>query len=141
MHGGSEWFGGPDNSVILGSNQRIIGEGLIVDASGNRVTQHFVDAVGPGPVLLGASPDFTASNSTLLRPLLANSAGNAVTLANNVEFSGFRISASNGNGIFGNAVENVVLNQNDVRDTLGDGIQLVNPDGINQIIDLSLIHI
>ncbi len=135
VHGGSEWFGGPDNSVILGSNQRIIGEGLIVDASGNRVTQHFVDAVGPGPVLLGASPDFTASNSTLLRPLLANSAGNAVTLANNVEFSGFRISASNGNGIFGNAVENVVLNQNDVRDTLGDGIQLVNPDGINQIID------
>jgi hypothetical protein len=135
VHGGSEWIGAPDNSVILRSDTRILGEGLIVDASGNRVTQHFVDAVGPGPVQLGASPDFIDSNSTLLRPLLANSAGDAVTLADDVEFSGFRISAANGNGIFGNAVENVVLNQNDVRDTLGDGIQLVNPDGINQVVD------
>jgi len=95
-----------DNTVTLLPNVRYLGEGVGIE--------HFVNVQGLGNVQL---PRATAG---ILRPQLLNGVGDGVTLANDAEFSGFLVgnsaipgSGPTGNGVFGNAVSNVTLNQNE----------------------------
>lgn len=135
VHGGSVWDIPPENFVTMQDDTRILGEGSIVDVSGIRLTEHFVDAADVGMVELAASPAFIASDFSLLRPRLSGSGEDTVTLADDVEFSGFEINSSGRHGIFGSGVENVVLNQNRISETVGDGVFLISPSESYQFID------
>lgn len=62
-------------------------------------------------------------------PYVSNPNGNAVTLANNNEVTGFHIINSAGDGIFGNGVTNANLHNLDITGNAGRGINLVNTSG------------
>jgi hypothetical protein len=63
-------------------------------------------------------------------PLLTNTAGNVVTLANNNVISGFYIQNLNGDGIFGSGVNNVIATQNFIQGNGSNyGIELDNGVG------------
>ncbi len=137
VHAGSRWDLPPDNTLVMNDDERILGEGLITEAGGDRLAAHFLDVVEIGRVPLASSPDFIDSNFTLPRPSLVNAAGDAVTLASDVEFSGFQVLNAGGNGIFSpharplpaSGIENAVLSDNLISGTGGDGIQLVDTTG------------
>ncbi len=85
VQGGSMFTG---QGIALQNSQRFLGEGV----------PHTVDTVQEGVIPLP-----TVSSSTVL-PVIANSPGNAVTLANSNEVSGFTINNSGGEAIFGNGI-------------------------------------
>lgn len=102
VHAGSSL----SNGLVLNPGDRIVGDGGGV--------QHFVRIPDLGSLLLpqGGGP----------LPVLNVSSGDAVTLASNTEFSGFTINATGGNGIVGNGVQNVLLNNIAINNSAGNGI-------------------
>jgi hypothetical protein len=85
VQGGSMFSG---QSIDLQNSQRFLGEGI----------PHTVATVQEGTITLP-----TTSASTVL-PIIANSPGDAVTLANSNEVSGFTINNSGGAAIAGNGI-------------------------------------
>lgn len=123
VHANSVYDGGADSAVVLEEGVRVLGEGDGV--------RHFVTVSGLGSIELPrAEPNLPN------RPTFLSSPGNAVTLANNAEFSGFIIgdptdplSGPLGHGIFGDAVGGVTIRQTDVNYAALDGIHLENTIG------------
>src|SRR5690606_551625 len=87
------------DSIVLQNGDRLLGEGV----------NHWISVAGFGKVLL---PE--ANGGGGLRPLIQGTAGDAVTLASNTEFSGFVIDTPTGNGITGVGVSNVSIRNVDV---------------------------
>lgn len=123
VHANSVYNGGPNSAVTLEEGVRVLGEG-------NGVL-HFVNVSGLGQIQLPrAEPNLPN------RPTFLSSPGDAVTLANNSEFSGFIIGDPNnavlgptGHGIFGNAVGGVTIRQTDINYAALDGVRLENTVG------------
>ena len=111
VHANSVFNGGP--SIVLLPNQRVIGDGNGV--------QNFIQIPQLGSVLL----PHTAGNL----PTINGSTGDAVVLASNSVFTGFSITNAQGNGIVGNGVQNVTLNNIFVNHSGLDGIKLQNTPG------------
>jgi hypothetical protein len=132
-HAGSQWNALPDNIVSLGTGQQLLGEGLITSPAGNRVVVNTIN-VGPlGPLVLPSSPTFIASNFTLPRPILQNSAGNAVTLADDTQLSGFILDSPTGSGIFSNGAQDTIINDVLIQNAGVSGIRLLNTAGSTSI--------
>ncbi len=123
VHANSVYDGGPDSTIVLEEGVRVLGEGDGV--------KHFVNVSGLGQIELPrAEPNLPN------RPTFLHSPGDAVTLANNSEFSGFVIGDPTdattgplGYGIYGNAVGGVFIQQNDINFASLDGIRLDNTVG------------
>lgn len=128
VHGNSVFNTAPNNAVALQSSIRVLGEGSGV--------VHQVNVAGLGRLI--PLPKATAFPN---RPIFQNAIGNGVTLASGTtaaptEFSGFQIgdpadstSGTAGNGILGNSVSNVVIDQTNVNFAKGDGVLLQNLTG------------
>ncbi len=103
--------------VVLNDGDMILGEGV----------PHFIPVQGlTNPIPL---PRATAGVN---RPLMQNTIGDAVTLANNSQFSGFSIVNTTGSGIVGIGVNNASASQNIIDTTIGvasHGIFLQNATG------------
>jgi hypothetical protein len=139
-HAGSVFSAAPENVVTLADGQQLIGEGFIGTAAAGRPTQSFVTvrAVGQNlQVELPRSPTFAAAPD-LPRPVLQNSIGSAVTLADNVQFSGFRIVNPSINGIFSNGAENTIINDVAVTGAGVSGMVLQATSGNTAISNTSL---
>lgn len=133
VHAGSQFNALPDNIVNLAAGQQVLGEGLITAVTGDRLTVNTVNLGGIGNLILPSSPTFIASNYTLARPMLLNSGGNAVTMANDTQFSGFIIDTPAGHGIFSNGAANTIINDVWVLDAGNSGIRLNNTSGTTTI--------
>ena len=137
VHAGSVFNAAPQNVVNLAVNQQVIGEGLIVPGRNTNSTVT-VDLLGiTTQVALPKSPTFTA-NPAFLRPTLANTAGNTVTMAQGSQFSGFIIDSPTGSGIFSNGVGNTIINDVLVRNAGVSGIRLLNTTGTTSIANTTL---
>jgi hypothetical protein len=137
VHAGSQFNAGPENLVALGAGQKLYGEGLIVPGR-DVINTVRVQALGTNFLInLPDSPTF-AANPALSRPIIANSAGNAVTLANNSVFSGFIINDPTGNGIFGNAAQNVSINDVAINSAGASAIFLQNTLGSTSISNTTI---
>jgi hypothetical protein len=123
VHAGSVFNNG--SSVVLLPNQRVLGDGP--------GAQYYVQVPQLGTVQLPHGPSSGGF------PTINGSVGDAVVLASNSEFSGFRITNSTGNGIVGNGVQNVVLNNLVVDHSGQDGILLQNIPGTPGSISLSSV--
>jgi hypothetical protein len=76
-------------------------------------------------------------------PLLANTAGNVVTLANNNVVSGLFIQNLNGHGIFGSAINNVTATQNFIQSSTSvgyNGIELDNATGTTSLSNNTIMN-
>lgn len=137
VHAGSQFNAGPENLVVLGAGQQLYGEGLIVPG---RDVINTIRAQALGTSFLVELPDSPtfAANPALSRPIIANSAGNAVTLANNSIFSGFIINDPTGNGIFGNAAQNVSINDVAINGAGVSAILLQNTLGSTSISNTTI---
>ena len=140
VHAGSQFNALPDNVVNLAPGQQLLGEGLISDATGNRLVVNTVTlGDGIGTINLPASPTFLLNDFQLARPILSNSVGNAVTLASDTQFSWFILQSPGGTGVFGNGVSNSIVNDVWIQNAGGKGIDLVNSTDVitirNTIID------
>jgi hypothetical protein len=143
VHAGSTF----SNALVLNPGDRILGDG--------NGLKYFIQVPELGALLLpqGAGPI----------PVFNVASGDAVTLASNTEFSGFRINAAGGNGLVGNSVhnvqmsniaidsasgsgfvgtalQNVVINKLSVAATGVDGIQLNNTAGGVTISNASILN-
>ena len=139
-HAGSVFGAAPENVVTLADGQQLIGEGLVGTAAAGRPTQSFVTVRAVGQNLLvelPKSPTFAAAPD-LPRPILQNSAGSAITLADNVQFSGFQIINPTINGIFSNGAENVIINDVSVAGAGVSGMVLQATSGTTSISNTSL---
>ena len=125
VHAGSVF--NPASSIVLSPNQRVLGDGP--------GAQYYVQVPQLGALLL---PHGASSGSF---PTINGSPGDAVVLASNSEFSGFRITNAVGNGIVGNGVQNVVLNNLLVDHAGQDGILLQNIPGTPGSISLSSVNV
>ena len=138
VHAGSNFNAAPQNVVNLAANQQVIGEGLIVPGRNTNSTVT-VDLLGTtAQVALPKSPTF-AANPTFLRPTLANTAGNTVTMAQGSQFSGFIIDSPTGSGIFSSGVSNTIINDVLVQNAGVSGIRLLNTTGSTSITNTTLI--
>ncbi len=138
VHAGSQFGAAPQNIVSLLPNQKLIGEGFIQT---NRNTQTTVQVGALGStlnLLLPSSPTF-AANPGFLRPMLLNTAGDAVTMANGSEFSGFIIDSPTGNGIFSNAASNTIINDVRIVNAGQSAIALLNTTDTTSITNTTLI--
>jgi hypothetical protein len=103
--------------VVLNDGEVILGEGV----------PHFIDVVGlPNPIPL------PRATNGVNRPVLQNIIGDAVTLANNSEFSGFSILNTTGTAIVGVNIDSANASQNIIDTTIGPnshGIFLQNVTG------------
>lgn len=103
--------------VVLNDNETILGEGV----------PHFINVQG------FASPiPLPRATNGVNRPVLQNTIGDAVTLANNSEFSGFSILNTTGSGIVGMNINSANASQNIINTTIGPashGIFLQNVTG------------
>ncbi|MES2794002.1 MAG: right-handed parallel beta-helix repeat-containing protein [Planctomycetota bacterium] len=110
-----------DGGITLKDNQRFLGEGIA----------HQFDAYASfGKAKLDGTytlPGFT--NDPSLTPTITNSAGHAVTLANNNEVSSFNIDAPTGVGIYGNGINDFNLNNLNIDNPGLGGIVLSNASG------------
>jgi hypothetical protein len=143
VHAGSIF----NNALVIKSGEQIMGDGGSL--------QNFIQVPQLGALLLpqGAGPI----------PVLNVSAGDAVTLASNSQFSGFTINATGGNGIVGNnvqnvlvsnvtvnnasqngflgtALQNVVVNNLSINSPIGDGIQLASTAGPVSFTNTSILN-
>jgi hypothetical protein len=124
VHAGSVFNNGP--SIVLSPNQRILGDGP--------GAQYYVQVpqLGAIPLPHAGSGGFPTINGTL---------GDAVVLAGNSEFSGFSITNAGGNGIFGNGIENVIINNVSVAHSGLDGIHLQNIPAAPGSISLTSVNV
>jgi hypothetical protein len=127
VHAGSQFTNLP--TVNLTEGQKLFGEGNI--PGGGRFVTNTLN-LDIGQLNLPSSPTLTA-NPSFLRPILQQSTGNAVNLANNSQFSGFIVDSPTGVGIFGNQTSGVVINDVLVRNSAGSGIRLNNSTGATKI--------
>jgi hypothetical protein len=138
VHAGSQFNAAPQNVVNLLANQQVVGEGFIQDG---RTTNSsiIVDLLGtPTTIPLPASPTF-AADPTLLRPIIGNTAGNTVTMAQGSQFSGFIINSPTGSGIFSNGVGNTIINDVLIQNAGVSGITLQNAIDTTTITNTTLI--
>jgi hypothetical protein len=117
VHAGSVFTG---TQVILEDNQQILGEGVdhpirVANAVANN-----------GTILV---PTVTVPPNPAILPILQNSVGPAVTLANNSVFAGFQINDTNGTAIFANGITG-----SEVRDVAIDGTTGLDAHGVH-IVD------
>ncbi|MFN9718201.1 MAG: inverse autotransporter beta domain-containing protein, partial [Planctomycetota bacterium] len=138
VHAGSVFNAPPENIVSLASGTKLLGEGLI---SSNRDVNNLIQVQALGQTLTLALPDSPtfAANPTLIRPQLIGSAGDAVTLASNTQFSGFIIDSPSGNGIFSNGATGTIISDVLVTGAGGSAIRLQNTAGTTTITDTTLI--
>ncbi len=143
VHAGSTFI----NPLVLQSGQQILGDGGGL--------QNYIQVPQLGALLLPQGAGAI--------PVLNVAAGDAVTLASNTVFSGFRINATGGNGIvannvqnilvsnvtinnasqngfLGTALQNAVLNNITVNNPIGDGIQLANTAGPVTITNATIVN-
>jgi hypothetical protein len=131
VHSGSVFTNMP---VVLEQNQQILGEGVIHPIAVANVP--FARARPFDP--LGTIPLPTATGGKVL-PILQNTLGDAVTLADGGTFAGFDINTTTGNGIVANGV-----NGSTVRDvtisgvTAGNGLNFTNNTGTFRIENLNI---
>ncbi|MCA9009110.1 MAG: inverse autotransporter beta domain-containing protein [Planctomycetaceae bacterium] len=138
VHAGSQFNAAPQNVVSLAANQQVIGEGFIQNGR-NTTSSVIVDLLGtPTAIPLPASPTF-AANPTFLRPTIGNTAGNAVTMAQGSQFSGFIINNPTGSGIFSNGVGNTIINDVLIQNAGVSGILLQNTTDTTTITNTTLI--
>ncbi len=107
VQAGSEFSG---QAITLQNSQRFLGEGI----------PHTVDTVQAGTITLP-----TTSNGTVL-PIINNSPGDAVTLANGNEVSGFTINNSGGEAIAGNGISGTTNINNVAINGGASGISIAN---------------
>ncbi|MDB5389437.1 MAG: Parallel beta-helix repeat protein, partial [Planctomycetaceae bacterium] len=112
---------GYDTGIVLSDNQRLLGQG----------TEHFFTDLNHGTFIL-------PGNDGGPQPLITNTAGDVVTLANNNEVSGFQIGGPSpnnpvGNGIFGSGITDFNINHNTIQSADLAGISLVNASGTGSI--------
>lgn len=119
-----------NTNIVLEPNVRVLGE-----ADG---VVHQINLPPFGLVNLPRANDDPDPAVAELRPIFTNAVGDAVTLASNAEFSGFRIgddavntSGPTGNGIFGDGVNNVVVRQVDINFAGADGVLLTNVNTVS----------
>ncbi|MEP3481456.1 MAG: inverse autotransporter beta domain-containing protein [Fuerstiella sp.] len=139
VHAGSQFDAVPENQITLSDNQSLFGEGLITDASGNRVVINEVELLGGENLVLPESPTF-AANMTLTRPELSNTVGDAVVLANNSRFGGFVIDNVTGNGIVADTREDIVIRDTQISNVTGDGILLTNSINTASVINTRITN-
>jgi hypothetical protein len=138
VHAGSQFNAPPQNVVNLQPDQQLIGEGFIQNGR-NTTSSVIVDLLGtPTAIQLPASPTF-AANPTFLRPTISNTVGNAVTMAQGSQFSGFIINSPTGSGIFSNGVGNTIINDVLIQNAGVSGIFLQNTTDTTTITNTTLI--
>ncbi|MEJ7590616.1 MAG: inverse autotransporter beta domain-containing protein [Planctomycetaceae bacterium] len=138
VHAGSQFNVAPQNVVNLLPGQQVIGEGFIQPGRNTNSTI-IVDLLGtPTPIPLPKSPTF-AANPTFLRPIIGNTLGNTVTMAQGSQFSGFIIDSPTGSGIFSNGVGNTIINDVLVQNAGVSGIQLLNTIDTTRITNTTLV--
>ncbi len=117
-----------DGGITLKDNQRFLGEGI----------EHLFDAYAQfGKVAIQgtftlpttATDPNGLSADPLDTPIITNSGGNAVTLANNNEVSSFHINSPTGAAIFGSGITDFNLNNLDINTPGLGGILLSNAAG------------
>ena len=141
---------GQDRGIILKNGQRLIGQGvaLTVPATVNAVARDLV------VVNAGTAPSITNPAGRLaplppgLDPQKGAQAGSVgVFLADGNEVAGLSIEATLGEGILGIEVSGFNIHDNVLKNTIRDGIQLMDPRGVppvgnviraNQFIDIAL---
>jgi hypothetical protein len=138
VHAGSQFNAAPQNIVNLLPSQQLIGEGLIQTNRNTETTVTVLALGNPLQLTLPDSPTF-AANPNLLRPTIANSAGNAVTMANESTFSGFIIDNPTGHGIFSNGAIDTSINDVLVQGADQSAIFLQNTSGTTAITNTTLI--
>lgn len=139
-HAGSVFSGAPENVVALSDGQQLIGEGFLGTASAGRSTQSYVTVRALNQNLqveLPKSPTFAASPN-LPRPILQGTLGNAVTLADNVQFSGFQINDASAFGVFSNGAENTIINDVSISNAGVSGMVLQATSGTTSISNTDL---
>ena len=148
-HAGSAFNAAPDNIVTLNNDQSLFGEGLIrvENTLGafveNRQVTNLVAVQGLGDLQLPDSPTFTDSlaalgpdpfgplaattplDPSLLRPMLSNTAGTAVTLGTNSRFGGFIVDSPSGDGVLINTVAGTVVRDTLIQNAGGRGIYVL----------------
>jgi hypothetical protein len=97
-------------NVTLSDGQKLLGEG---------VTQTLTDKTYGAFTLPGAQ-------SGVNTPIIQNSSGDAVTLANNSMISGFLIQNPVGNGIVASGKENIKISDVTIKNAGGDAIVIAN---------------
>ena len=137
VHAGSNFNAAPQNVANLAVNQQVIGEGAIVPGRDTNSTVK-IDLLGTTTqVALPKSPTF-AANPTFLRPTLANTVGNTVTMNQGSQFSGFIIDSPTGSGIFSDGVGSTIINDVLVQNAGVSGIRLLNTTGTTTITNTTL---
>ncbi len=114
-----------DGGITLKDNQRFLGEGVAHQFDAYAAFQK-VSIQGTFTL-----PGFT--NDPSLTPTITNSAGNAVTLANNNEVSSFIIDSPTGVAVFGSGITDFNLNHLEIKDPDLGGIVLNNAAGQGRI--------
>ncbi len=124
VHSGSVFTNMP---VVLEDNQQILGEGV----------DHPIQIANPiprsGTILL---PTATVPPNAAVLPILQDTIGTAVTLANNSTFAGFDIINTSGTAIFGNAITGSEVRDVNIQGTNGagsHGVHLVDTQGVIRI--------
>lgn len=106
---------GADASITLQPGTTLLGDGASVE--------HWIRTTQYSNFLL---PHATAGTNM---PTLLNANGNAVTLASNSTFAGFRIENPNGAGIFADGITNATLRDLEIVNATGNGIDIRNSSG------------
>jgi len=101
-------------NIVLQDGEVLIGQGDGL--------QDYLNVQGYGAV---AIPRLGSGNA----PVIQGVTGNAVTMANNSIFAGFRIESPTGHGIFANGVQNAVVSNVEINGAGGDGIYVQNGTG------------
>lgn len=123
---GDPIISGLDTGIVLADNQRLLGQG----------TEHLFTDLNYGTFVL-------PGNDGGPLPIITNTTGDVVTLANNNEVSGLQIGAAApfnaaGNGIFGDTITDFNINRNVIQNSGLAGISLVNASGTGSITDNTL---
>ncbi len=105
---------GQNAGVTLKNDQKLIGEGVALVVSGIQVL-----AAGTAP-------------------LITNTAGDAVTLADNNEVAGLNIASANNDGIVGSGITSANIHDNTISNAGQYGIQLANLSGTATITSNSI---
>ncbi|MDO8990181.1 MAG: right-handed parallel beta-helix repeat-containing protein [Sideroxyarcus sp.] len=136
---------GQDQGIILKDGQRLIGQGvaLTVPWTVNAVARDLVVANA------GVAPAITNTGGRILPPgpIFAQADGVGVFLAGGNEVAGLSIESTLGEGVLGIEVSGFSIHDNVLKNTIRDGIQLMDPSGVapvvneiraNQFIDIAL---
>ena len=119
-------FHGSAATITMSPGQAILGDGAGI--------QHTVAIPQLGSLVL---PQAAAGSSL---PVLDSATGTGVVLASTTIFSGFTITNSAGNGIYGNGVSNALVANVTVDHAGADGIHLVNSTGTLEFVNTSITN-